>query len=62
MEEERGNPDDSAIFPDVLLLAGGGKLQNTEDSSLLILDYQLLSLATSKLMGDNNKFDDSAIF
>ena len=40
----------------------GGKLQNIKDSSLVILGYQLLPLATSKLMGDNKDFNDSAIF
>ena len=28
----------------------------------MIFGYQLLSLATSKLMGDNKEFNDSAIF
>ena len=46
----------------VLLIVGGGKLQNIEDSSLVILRYQLLPLATNKLMGDNKEFNDSAIF
>ena len=54
--------DDSAIFWAVLLIVGGGKLQNIEDPSLVGLGYQLLPLATSKLMGDNVEFDDSAIF
>ena len=54
--------DDSAIFLCVLLIVGGGKLLNTEDSSLVIFGYQLLPLATSKLMGDYKEFDDSAIF
>ena len=40
----------------------GGKLQNFEDPSLVILGYQLLPLATSKLMGDNREFNDSPIF
>ena len=31
-------------------------------SSLVILGYQLLPLATTKLMGDNKEFNDSAIF
>ena len=46
----------------VLLIVGGGKLQNIEDSSLVILGYQLLPLAISKLMGDGKKLNDSAIF
>ena len=54
--------NDSAIFWGVLLIVGGGKLQNIEDPSLVILGYQLLPLATSKLMGDNKEFNDSAIF
>ena len=53
---------DSAIFWCVLLIVRGGKFQNIEDSSLVILSYQLLPLATSKLMGDNKEFHDSAIF
>ena len=32
-----------------------------EDSSLVILGYQLLPLTTSKLMGDNKIFNDSVI-
>ena len=31
-------------------------------TTLVILGYQLLPLATSKLMGDNKEFNDSAIF
>ena len=54
--------DNSAIFWGVLLIVGGGKLQSIEDSSLLILGYQFLPLATSKLMGYNDEFNDSSIF
>ena len=54
--------NDSAIFWGVLLIAGGWKLQNIEDSSLVILGYQLLPPATNKLMGDNKEFNDSVIF
>ena len=54
--------DDSAIFWGVLLIVGVGKLQNIEDSSYMILSYQLLPLATSKLMDDNKEFDDLTIF
>ena len=43
-------------------LEGGGELQNIEDPSLLGLGYQMLLLASSKLMGDNKEFDESAIF
>ena len=46
----------------VLLIVGGEKLHNIEDSSLGILGYQLLPLATSKLMSDNKEINDSAIF
>ena len=46
--------NDSAIFSGVLLIVGRGKLQNIEDPSLVILGYQLLPLATSKLMGDSS--------
>ena len=53
---------DSAIFWGVILIVGGGKLQNIEDPSLVILGYQLLPLATSKLMNDNKEFNDSSIF
>ena len=49
--------DDSAIFWGLYLLLAE-KLQNIEDSSLVILGYQLLPLATSKLMGDNMEFDN----
>ena len=41
---------------------GRGKLQNIEDPSLVILDYQMFPLATTKLMGDNEEFEDSVIF
>ena len=50
------------IFWGALLIVGGGKLQNIEDASLVILGYQLLPLATSKLMGDNKEFNDSTVF
>ena len=32
----------------VILIVGGGKRQNIEDSSLVILSYQLLPLITSQ--------------
>ena len=51
-----------AIVWGVLLIVGRKMLQDIEDSSLLILGYQLLPLVTSKLMGDNNEFEDLAIF
>ena len=40
----------------------GMKLYNIEDSLLVILSYQLLSLATSKLMGDKKEFDNSVTY
>ena len=54
--------NDSAIFCGVLLIVGKEKLQNIEDPSLVIIGYQLLLLATSKLMGDNKELNDSVIF
>ena len=54
--------NDSAIFWGALLIVSGGKLQNIEDPSLVILGYQLLPLATSKLMGDDKELSDSVIF
>ena len=45
-------------FLGVLLIVEGELIQNIEDSSLVILGYQLLLLATSTLMGDNKEFDD----
>ena len=54
--------NDSSIFWGVLFIVDGWKLQNIEDTSLVILGYQLLSLATSKLMNDNKEFNNSAIF
>ena len=53
--------NDSAIFWGVLLIVDRGKLQNIEDSSLVILGYQLLPLATSKLTDDYKEFNDSVI-
>ena len=35
--------NDSAIFWGVLLIAGGGKLQNIEDPSLVILGYPIVA-------------------
>ena len=52
----------STLFWGVLLIVYGGKLQNIEDPSLVILGYQLLPLPTRKLMGHNKEFNNSAIF
>ena len=38
--------DDSAVFWCILLIVGGGKLQNIDGSSLVILEYQLLPETT----------------
>ena len=54
--------DDSAIFWCVLLIVEGAKLQEIKDSSLVILGYHLLNLATSMLMGDNKEINYLAIF
>ena len=50
------------IFQGIFLIVGGGKLQNIENPSLVILGYQLLLLTASKLKGNNKEFEDSAIF
>ena len=47
---------------DIKPIVGLVKLQNIEDSSFIIIGYQMLLLAMNKLMGDNKKFDNSAIF
>ena len=54
--------NDSTIFWGVIITVWEGELKNIEDSSLVILGYQLWYLSTSKLMGNNKEFDDSAIF
>ena len=54
--------DESGILWGFLLIVGGDKLSNIEDSSLVTLGNQLLSLATRKLMDDNKEFDDSVTF
>ena len=43
------------------LLLGRG-VKASEHRRFFILGYQLLPLATSKLMSDNNKFEDLALF
>ena len=50
------------IFWGVLLIVGGGELITIEDSLLSAHGYQLLSIATSYLVGNNKKFDVSEIF
>ena len=50
------------IFWGVLLIACGGELTTIEDLLLSALGYQLLSKATSYLVGNNMKFDVSDIF
>ena len=50
------------IFWGVLLIVGGGELITIEDSLLRAHGYQLLSIATSYLVGNNKKFDVSEIF
>ena len=54
--------DVSGIFWGVLLIVGGGELMTIEDSLLSSHGYQLLSIATSYLVGDNRVFDVSGIF
>ena len=50
------------FFEMLFSLLEGENFRKFEDSSLVILGYQLLPLGTSKLMGDNKEFDDLAIF
>ena len=50
------------IFWGVLFIVGGGELITIEDSLLSAHGYQLLSIATSYLVGNNKKFDVSEIF
>ena len=54
--------DVSDIFWGILLIVGGGELLTIEDSLLNAHGYQLLSIATSYLVGKNRKFDVSDIF
>ena len=51
-----------AYFWGVLLIVGGEELMTIEDSLLSAHGYQLLSIATSYLVGNNRKFDVSDIF
>ena len=50
------------IFGGVLLIVGGGELMTIKDLLLSAHGYQLLSLATSYLVGNNREFDVSDIF
>ena len=52
----------SGIFRSVLFIVCGGELITIEDSLLNAHGYQLLSIATSYLVGNNRKFDVSDIF
>ena len=54
--------DVSGIFWGVLLIVGGRELMIIEDSLLSAHGYQLLSIATSYLVGNNREFDVSEIF
>ena len=54
--------DVSGIFSPVQLSVCGGELITIEDPSLNTLGYQLLPLATSKLVDDNREFDIVSIF
>ena len=52
----------SGIFWSVLLIVGGEELMTIEDPLLSAHGYQLLSMATSYLVGNNREFDVSDIF
>ena len=54
--------DVSDIFSSVLFIVCGGELMTIEDSLLSAHGYQMLSLATSYLVGNNREFDVSDIF
>ena len=54
--------DVSGVFWGVLLIIGGGEFMTIEDSLLSTHGYQLLSIATSYLVGNNREFDVSDIF
>ena len=49
--------DVSGIFSGVLLIVGGGKYMTIENPLLSAHGYQLLSIATSYLVGNNRGFD-----
>ena len=50
------------IFWGVLLIVCGGELMIIEYSLLSAYGYQMLSIATSYLVGNNREFDVSEIF
>ena len=50
------------IFWGVLLIVCGGELTTIEDLLLSAKGFQLLSIATSYLVGNNRKFDVGDIF
>ena len=52
----------SDIFLGVLFIVCGGELIIIQDSLLSPHGYQLLSIATSYLVGNNREFDVSDIF
>ena len=52
----------SDIFSGVLFIVGGGELMTIEDPLMSAHGYQLLSKATSYLVGNNREFDVSDIF
>ena len=54
--------DVSDIFWGVLFIVSEGELMNIEDSLLSAHGYQLLSIATSYLVGNNRELDVSDIF
>ena len=54
--------DVSDIFRGVLFIVGGGELMTIKDPLLSDHGYQLLSIATSYLVGNNREFDVSDIF
>ena len=49
-------------FEVVLFIIGGGEVMSIKDPSLSAHGYQLLSIATSYLVGNNRDFDISDIF
>ena len=54
--------DVSGIFSGVLHIVGGGEHMTIENPLVSAHGYQLLSIATSYLVGKNREFDVSDIF